>query len=338
MTTTHSPQPASLAVHSHRALAPETPPGLRVAGIVVGLLVALAIIFIAFALPAARSKPHDIPIGVAGPPAAATQLSVQLGQNAPDAFAVTGYGDEDALRTAIGNRDVYGGFVMGADGPTLLLASGGSPIVAQLLTQIGGAMAQHTGAPLRTEDLAPLPSADPRGSGLAASAFPLTMAGLVPVYVLVLVFKREVWLRFAATVVFSGAVALMVASILRYLFSSIDQNFWGVTGGLFLGALAMSLSVLGLGSIFGKAGLAIGAIIAMLLGNPLSGLSSAPEMLPRGWGAFGQFLPQGANATLLRSTAYFDGAGAGSAIIVLSCWALAGAVMIVVAGLRRRDA
>jgi hypothetical protein len=42
-------------------------------------------------------------------------------------------------------------------------------------------------------------------------------------------------------------------------------------------------------------------------------------------------LPQGANATLLRSTAFFDGAGATMAIVVLTCWTLAGAGLIVLA-------
>jgi hypothetical protein len=46
-------------------------------------------------------------------------------------------------------------------------------------------------------------------------------------------------------------------------------------------------------------------------------------------------LPQGANGTLLRSTAYFEGAGATTAIIVLTCWAVAGVVLIVIAGLRQ---
>ncbi|HKV20090.1 MAG TPA: ABC transporter permease, partial [Mycobacterium sp.] len=73
---------------------------------------------------------------------------------------------------------------------------------------------------------------------------------------------------------------------------------------------------------------------ALLLGNPLSGLTSAPELLPSGWGAFGQWLPQGANATLLRSTAFFDGAGATSAVAVLTLWALAGVTLIVIAAVR----
>ena len=93
--------------------------------------------------------------------------------------------------------------------------------------------------------------------------------------------------------------------------------------------------MLGLGSLFGRAGLAIGALLALLLDNPLSGLNSAPEMLPSGWGTLGQWLPQGATATLLRSTAFFDGAGATTAIAVLTCWAVAGTALIVIAAVRQ---
>jgi hypothetical protein len=91
----------------------------------------------------------------------------------------------------------------------------------------------------------------------------------------------------------------------------------------------------GLGSLFGRVGLAVGTLLALLLGNPLSGLNSAPEMLPSGWGTVGQWLPQGATATLLRSTAFLEGAGATAAIAVLTCWAFAGATPIVISAVRR---
>ena len=322
--------------HSHDSQRHEPSALTRATGVVVALTVALAVLFVAFALPAVKSAPHDLPVGVAGPPPAVAQIEGALGQNAPGGFAVTGYPDQESLRIAIRNRDVYGGIVADPQGPLLLVASGASPAVAQMLTQIGGAMAEHTGMPLRTEDLAQLPTDDPRGVGLAAAALPLTLAGLLPAIALVFVLRSEVWLRFATTVVFAGVAALTITTLLRYVFGSVDQNFWGITAGLFLGALATGLAVLGLGSLFGRTGLALGAAVALLLGNPLSGLNSAPEMLPRGWGALGQLLPQGANATLLRSTAYFSGAGATTAVVVLSCWAAAGAVLVTVAALKDR--
>ena len=320
----------------HASPGHEPPAAIRAAGIIVVLTVVLAILAIAFALPAARSKPHDVPIGAAGPMAASGRIADILEQHAPAAFAITYYPGEEALRDAIRNRDVYGGISFGPDGPPrLLIATGGSPMVAQMLTQIGNDIAQQAGMPLHTEDLAPPTASDPRGAGLAASALPITLAGLLPAVALVLLLRYKVWTRFVAAVVFAAGAAITIAALLRYVFGSIDHNMWGVAAGLTLGLLAAGLSMLGLGSLFGRAGLAIGALLALLLGNPLSGLNSAPEMLPSGWGALGQWLPQGATVTLLRSTAFFAGEGAITAIAVLACWAVAGTALIVIAAVRQ---
>ncbi|WP_193044640.1 ABC transporter permease [Mycolicibacterium baixiangningiae] len=327
MTTTSSP---------HTSTRHEPPPAIRAAGIVVGLCVVIAIVALAFALPAAKSGPHDVPIGVAGPQAANGQIAAMLDERAPGAFAVTYFPGEDQLRDAIRNREVYGGLTVGPDGRKLLIATGGGPAVAQVLTQLGTGMAAQTGTAPVIEDVAPLPAADPRGTGLAASALPITLAGILPAIALVFALRREIWTRLATAVVFSAVAAWTIAALLYYVLGSFDQNFWGVTAGLTLGLLACGLPVLGLGSLFGRVGLACGAVLALLVGNPLSGLSSAPEMLPRGWGEVGQWLPQGATATLLRSTAYFGGAGAMSAVVVAICWALAGAALVAVAALRQR--
>jgi hypothetical protein len=69
----------------------------------------------------------------------------------------------------------------------------------------------------------------------------------------------------------------------------------------------------------------------MLLGNPFSGMSSAPEMLPGIWGFIGQCLPTGAAATLLRSVAYFDGARSAGPWTVLGIWAGAGLLLTLTA-------
>jgi len=329
MTTQSLSSPSHHAAPAHQA-----PAALRATGVVGVLAVVIAIVAIAFALPAARSKPHDVPIGAAGPQAASGQVADILEHNAPGAFDITYYPGEAALRDAIRNRDVYGGISFAPDGRTLLIATGASPTVAQLLSQVGTGIAQHAGVALRTEDVAPPTADDPRGAGLAASGLPITLAGLLPAVALVLVLRREVWTRFAAAVVFAGLAGATIAALLRFVLGSIDANFWGVAGGLALGALASGLSMLGLGSLFGRAGLAVGALLALLLGNPLSGLTSAPELLPSGWGALGQWLPQGANATLLRSTAFFGGSGATMAIVVLAGWAIAGAALIVIAAVR----
>ena len=52
--------------------------------------------------------------------------------------------------------------------------------------------------------------------------------------------------------VFAAVAGVTIAALLRYVFGSIDQNLWGVAGGLTLGVLAAGLSMLGLGSLFGR--------------------------------------------------------------------------------------
>jgi len=329
--TQSQPRPPNHALPIH-----EPPEAVRVTGVLIALAAALALVAIAFALPAAKSKPHDVPIGAVGPQAATGQLADVLERSAPGAFAVTIYPNDAELRTAIRDRDVYGGLSFGQPSTALLIATGGSPAVAQLLSQVANGMAQQTGTAVHIEDLAPPPGGDQRGAGLAAAALPVTLAGLLPAIVLTLVIPLGVWARFAATAVFSGLAGVTIATVLRFVLGSIDENFWAVAGGLTLGAMAVGLFVLGLASLFGRVGLALGALLALLVGNPLSGMASAPEMLPAGWGAFGQFLPQGANATLLRSIAFFDGAGAGTAIAVLICWAVVGSLIIVIAAQRRQ--
>ena len=62
----------------------------------------------------------------------------------------------------------------------------------------------------------------------------------------------------------------------------------------------------------------------VLIGNPFSGVGSAPELLPQPVGAIGQLMPPGAGGNLLRSTGFFDGAAAGGHIAVLLAWTLVG--------------
>src|SRR6476620_12552142 len=106
----------SLSSPSHHAAPAHQPPAaLRATGVVGVLAVVIAIVAIAFALPAARSKPHHVPIGAAGPQAASGLVADMLERNAPGAFEITYYPGEAALRDAIRNRDVYGGISFGQD-------------------------------------------------------------------------------------------------------------------------------------------------------------------------------------------------------------------------------
>ncbi|GAA0249513.1 hypothetical protein [Cryptosporangium japonicum] len=307
------------------------PAGLEATGIVLGLALVVGLMLVAFGLPAVNGGPHDVPIGVVAPPADATAVEQALGS---DAFAPRRYADERELRAAIADRDVYGGFVLGPGGVTVLTASAASPAVAQGLSGVGTTLAGHAGATARVVDVRPLPADDARGAGLAAVGLPLVLGGILPALVLTRRFPARPWVRVGAALAFALVEGVLVASVLTWWFGSVDANFAPVALGLAFGMAAVSLTVLGLEALLGVAGFGLGAALFVLLGNPLSGLASGPEFLPSGWSTLGQLLPPGASATLLRGNAYFDGAGTATASTVLTCWVAAALLLNVVASRR----
>ncbi|MBA3310807.1 MAG: hypothetical protein H0U28_12290 [Nocardioidaceae bacterium] len=121
---------------------------------------------------------------------------------------------------------------------------------------------------------------------------------------------------------------LTLTAVLQFWLGSLDGSYLANTGIVSLGIAAIVTSVLGLHNVLGHAGLGLGALTMLLLGNPLSGITSAPELLPAGWGTLGQWLPPGAMGTGLRSTAFFDGAALGLPLTVLGLWLLAGLTML----------
>ncbi|NYJ08842.1 hypothetical protein [Petropleomorpha daqingensis] len=321
-----------------------TPSARRDAARLVPLLAVLAVlltvVLTAFAWPAVNTAPRDLPVAVAGPPAATAQVAAALAAAEPGALDVRTLPDEQAARAAITDREVYGAVVVGADGPHLLVASAASPVVAQSLRQVAAGLGAASGSTVRVEDVVPTPASDPRGAGLAAAALPLALGGILTAG-LVSRMIRRIPLRAAAAVAMATVGGMVTATVLGTWLGSVQSGWWTTTGVVALGMAATALVLLGLHALFREIGFALGAAVIVLLGNPLSGLTSAPELLPSGWGTLGQLLPPGATGTLLRSVSWFDGAGAGTPLLVLSTWCAAGLVLLGAGALlssRRRPA
>ena len=92
--------------------------------------------------------------------------------------------------------------------------------------------------------------------------------------------------------------------------------------------LAIGATTAGLIALIGAPGLGLGILLMIFVGNPFSGATSAPELLPTPVGTIGQWLPPGAGASLLRSTAYFNGHGASGHLTVLIVWIVLGLAAI----------
>ncbi|GAB2812506.1 ABC transporter permease [Streptomyces daliensis] len=309
--------------------------------VLVPVIVALALW--AFAWPAARTAPRDLPIGVAGPSAAAAPVQQQL-EKRDGAFEIHRYDDAASARTAIEKREIYGAVVVTPKGPHALTASAASPVVAQLLEQAvaqqaaarqGGSAADPGQAGPVATDVVAAPEDDPRGAALSSSVLPLAIGG-VAAGALVTAFglrgSRAVFALLGAAALTGVVAGALAGSWLGVL----TGDWWGQAGAIGLTALAVSASVAGLAAVLGNAGIGVGALLSVLLGNPFSGVTSAPEMLPGPVGAIGQWLPPGAGGTLLRSVSFFDGHGADTPVLVLTVWAVAGLTLVTIGGLRGR--
>lgn len=287
--------------------------------------VVVAVILTLFAWPLAKVGPRDVPVGVAGAPAVADRMAAQEGR-----FDVHRYGSEAALRAAIEDREVYGGLAAGPSGATVLTASAGSPMVAQMLTHA----ASEGGEAVKVEDVV---AAGPAGGALAASVLPLVLAGLLT-GVLAATATSSAVRRGALVVAGSLLAGVAGAAIVQSWLEVIDGDWVANAAALSLTVLAIAATVVGTAALIGRAGILVAALTMIFLGNPFSAVATGPEMLPEPAGAIGQLLPPGAGGNLLRSTGFFDGAGGGGHIAVLAAWALAGFAALAVAGARRRFA
>ncbi len=291
--------------------------------------VLLLVLVSAFAWPAVRSAPHGVGLVIAAPAPVAAQLEDQLASAAGEAaFDVTVVTDRDAAERAIRDREAYGAVVVGPDGGQVLVASAASPAVAQVLTQLAARIPADAGGPLPVTDVVALPVADPRGLGLATGLLPLLVGGTA-LGVLAVREVRRPSRRVVALVIGAAGGGAVVIALLRGWLGALDGSPWllWAVASLVIGAVAAM--VLGLHRHLGTAGIGLAALVVIVVGNPLSGVTSAPEMLPAGWGELGQWLPAGAGATALRSFSFFDGAGSGPALLALSTWLVAGLALMV---------
>ena len=247
---------------------------------------------------------------------------------------MTEFADEAALIEAIRDREVYGGLVVSAGGPVVLTASAASTAAAQTLAALAPALSRD-GSVAEVRDVVPLPADDPRGAGLAALVLPLVLGAIVPAAVLGSLHLRRRTLL-AATVAYALVGGAAFAVVLHTVFGTLSGDF--LTEALVLAAIvgASTLALVGLQWAAGRVGLGLGALLLALVGNPLSGASTAPEFLASPWREIGQAMPPGAGGQLVRSVAFFDGAQSAGPWWVLAAWAAAGLVLLALPRRRRR--
>ncbi|MFF3563667.1 ABC transporter permease [Streptomyces sp. NPDC002574] len=314
------------------------------------LVISLAVM--AYAWPASRIAPRDLPIGVVGTSAASQNAVEGLAHSKPGGFDFHLYPDQASASSAIKSREVYGAFVVTPGRVKVMEATAASTSVAQLLTTAGQQLAAHapkfpvqrttssdgphvrsnasktvrrTAPRVEVVDIVPIAESDPRGVVFSSALLPLTMCGIAIAALIALSGTRiPVWRRLIDLVAACAVTGLAAYLIAQGLLGALPHEHVATWAALSLIMLAISSTTVGLITRVGSPGLILSAVLMVFVGNPFSGSTSAPELLPKAVDDIGQWLPPGAGANLLRSTAYFEGNGSAGHIAVLVAWSVLG--------------
>lgn len=284
-----------------------------------GIVAIQALLVPLFAGPAANIAPRNLPVAAVGP--------LQQALEKDGHFKVTTVSSADEADALIRDRSVYAAFIAGPSGLSLHTASAASPTVAALLT---GASAQLGGGkPVPVTDVVPTDPDDPRGAGFGAGFLPLALTSMLAGIALVFLLRTRS-ARLTGVLTYAVLAGLSAAAVLQGWLGVLPSAYFASAMAIGLTALAISAIMTGLGSLLGPRGIGLGAVVVFLLGNALGAVAAAPELLPQPWGEVGQWLPVGAGATLLRTAAYFDWAGASQPLLVLILWAVAGLSFVLI--------
>ncbi|MGR8827711.1 ABC transporter permease [Leuconostoc citreum] len=323
----------------------------------IGLTAVLAIMMTAFSLPAVNSGINNVPIGIIATNDETFQKMAKPLRN--KGFKVSEYATAYQAKAQINKRDIYGAISLDASGNlTVYEATAASAAVAQALTQIGNSvvtqqkaigsaqinqiigktndvntikalnqkLAQLNAKTAKIVEVRAFPKADSKGTGLAAGALPIALGGWIGAVAIANMIKGKRQ-KFAAVISFAVIGGLGLVAVIQYGIGTFDGNYFLTSLGAMLGIAATGFFVLGILEVLGNPGLGIAAVLLILLGNPLSGLASAPEMLPTGWGALGQLLPPGATGTLLRNIAFFNRHAIAYPLTVLLAYVVVGMLL-----------
>lgn len=310
-----------------------------VAPLAAGLLVLLALLgLIGTAI--RDPRPHDIPVGLVGPPQALRPMTDALAQKLPGAFKFTTYDSEESARAALDRRDVDGLVMVGAAGPRIVVAGAEGDTATTLIESVFGAALSTNGQQVPVEVAHPFASGDAHGLIL----FFLVLATLISTVVVQAILlaraagsRAATWLGVNAVwAVLAGAAGVGTAS---WIAGGYDSSALVPMAALVaLMALAAGAFVAGFARLLGPPGLGLSALVIILLDLISSGGPAGSAILPDVYRWMSPWMPAGQLGSALRGTLYFSGEGVAYPALVISAWLVAGLLLVIVGGFVRRRA
>src|SRR5579859_241664 len=295
------------------------------------------VMLIGLITPAVKSpSPHDIPVGLVGPPPVLQQIATAFAANAPGAFQFTTYASESDARAAIDSRDVDGALVVGPGGPTLIVAAAAGDAVTGVMTGAFTNVFKAQGQTLTVETVHPFAAGDPHGLILFFVILAILVSTVIAGALVGLRRTVSLGAKTAAVLVYAVVAAPVAMGLAAWIAGDYGSGFWTATALVALTSAAVGAVVVGLASLLGPPGVALSALVAVLLDLVTSGGPVGSQLLPDAYRWLAPAMPAGQLYSAVRGALYFDNAGIGTPVGVLSLWLLAGLILMVIAALVAR--
>ena len=295
-----------------------------------GLLLLLALIGL-IGTAVKNPQPHDIQVGLVGPAPAIHQISEGLDSNAPGAFRFTSYGSVEVARAAIDARSVDGVLVLGAGGPRLIVAGAAGDGVTGVITGGLTNAFRAQGQAVTLETVHPFATGDAHGLILFFVVLAVVISTLVAQALVGLSADSGLGARLFMLVVYASLSSLVAMGTAAWIADGYGSGFWTAAGLLGLASAAVGAVVAGSARLLGTAGVGLAALLVVLLDLVASGGPIGSQLLPDFYRWLAPGMPAGQLYSAVRGALYFDNAGLGMPIGVLSTW-LAGGLVLMLLG------
>jgi hypothetical protein len=306
-------------------------PAALVAPIVGGLLLLVTILGLV-GTAVSDPKPHDIAVGLVGPPPATQQISTAFATNAPGTFDFTTYNTEADARAAIDSRAVDGALILSAGPPVLVVAGAAGDAAVGIMTAAFTNVFQAQSVTLQVQTVHPFAPGDAHGLILFFVVVAVVVSTLVSQAILYTIAGRAGLAARAAVVaayaVFSGLAAMGVA---LWIVGDFGTGFWPATALVMIGSAAVGAAVAGIIRVFGRIGVALSVLIVVLLDLVSSGGPGGSQLLPDYYRVLSPWMPAPQLFSAMRGALYFNGEGVITPMLVLFGW-IAGGVVLMVLG------
>jgi hypothetical protein len=222
-----------------------------------GACLIVGVVLLGFAWPSVTASPKNLPVGIVGSDAQVTQVEKAIAEKADGAVKLGVrrsrrrrrrdqepprlWGDRARSRSDGRTRDPH---LVGGEHRGRAAAAGTrhgpqAQIDAQIRSTVeknvqkagrrpaGAAALQKLTIPTVTvvvNDVVPLADSDPRGTGIAAAMFPLTLGGMLGAMVVSFAIKGS-WRRLAGLAVYAVGAGLVLTSILQAWFGALQGDF-----------------------------------------------------------------------------------------------------------------